>query len=146
MTPNGCLFKHCLKKPYYIGGGGGGLHITKDSWEYEIYTCLVTSNGKYQVQYTLTIVHVHVLPSSTHCVQIKILIIRHVFTSLFLWLLILLLACYKNKQNVVLIMQYNRLFYIMDVFEKDVKIFGSALLLTSAWNADSNNYNTLEIN
>lgn len=34
----------------------------------------------------------------------------------------------------------------MDVFEKDVKIFGSALLLTSAWNADSNNYNTLEIN
>lgn len=146
MTPNGCLFKHCLKKPYYIEGGGGGLHITKDSWEYEIYTCLVTSNGKYQVQYTLTIVHVHVLPSSTHCVQIKILIIRHVFTSLFLWLLILLLACNKNKQNVVLIMQYNRLFYIMDVFEKDVKIFGSALLLTSAWNADSNNYNTLEIN
>lgn len=145
MTPNGCLFKHCLKKPYYIGGGGG-LHITKDSWAYEIYTCLVTSNGKYQVQYTLTIVHVHVLPSSTHCVQIKILIIRHVFTSLFLWLLILLLACNKNKQNVVLIMKYNRLFYIMDVFEKDVKIFGSALLLTSAWNADSNNCNTLEIN
>lgn len=24
MTPNGCLFKHCLKKPYYIIGGGGG--------------------------------------------------------------------------------------------------------------------------
>lgn len=49
-------------------------------------------------------------------------------------------------QNVLLIMQYNRIFYVMDVFEKDVKIFGSTLLLISAWNADSNNCNTLEIN
>lgn len=87
---------------------------------------------------------VYFLP--VHSVQIKILIIRHGFTSLFLWLLILLLACYKNMQNVLLIMQYNRIFYVMDVFEKDVKIFGSTLLLISAWNADSNNCNTLEIN
>lgn len=127
--------------------GGGGVAYYKGFMS--IWNIHMPGHIKWEVyiyKYTLTIVHVHVLPSSTHCVQIKILIIRHVFTSLFLWLLILLLACNKNKQNVVLIMQYNRLFYIMDVFEKDVKIFGSALLLTSAWNADSNNCNTLEIN
>lgn len=129
MTPNGCLFKHCLKKPYYIGGGGGGGCILQrihenmkytHAWSHQMGSTIYTNNS------TCT------CTSSTHCVQIKILIIRHGFTSLFLWLLILLLACNKNKQNVVLIMQYNILFYIMDVFEKDVKIFGSALLLTSA--------------
>lgn len=59
MTPNGCLFKHCLKKPYYIGGGGGVAYYKGFM---RIWNIHMPGHIKWEVQYTLTIVHVHVLP------------------------------------------------------------------------------------